>query len=175
MPPSVGAGRFTVLKRTNWAGDALAPAVSADGRWIAYTRLNSWLSKPAFGSALYAIRTSGTGDHRIARRNLGGGDHAAFSPDGTILFRSFEDDDSQQSNFWTVRPSGRGLRQLTHFADGTLVRSASYSPDGDWIVHASDGVSGNADLYVMHADGSNNVPLTHTKPWESAPDWGPPE
>jgi hypothetical protein len=40
-------------------------------------------------------------------------------------------------------------------------------------VHASDGVGGNADLYVMRADGTDARPLTSTKLWDSAPDWGP--
>jgi Tol biopolymer transport system component len=62
--------------------------------------------------------------------------------------------------------------QLTHFKAPTLVLSSSYSPDGAWIVHASDGVDGNADLYVMRADGSENHPLTRTPTWDSAPDWG---
>ena len=57
---------------------------------------------------------------------------------------------------------------------GTLVPIRVVSPDGEWIVHASYGVGGNADLFVMHADGTGNRPLTHTQAWDSAPDWGPP-
>ena len=97
-----------------------------------------------------------------------------FSPSGSVLFRSYANDDSRQSDFWTVRSDGSDLRQLTHFDKGTLVLSASYSPDGAWIVHASDGVGGNADLFVMRADGTGNRPLTHTEAWDSAPDWAPP-
>ena len=109
----------------------------------------------------------------MASWELGGGDHAVFSPRGSILFRSFEGDDSGQSDFWTVRLDGSAAKQLTHFEDGTLVLSASYSPDGAWIVHASDGVGGNADLFVMRADGTGNRPLTRTRAWDSAPDWAP--
>jgi Tol biopolymer transport system component len=169
-----GRAQRVIVKRTHWSGDTAGPAVSADGRWIAYSRVNSWLSKPKFAAALFAVRVNGSRDHRVAPYSFGGGDHPAFSPGGRVLFRTFEDDDSRQSNFWTVKPDGSGLRQLTRFPDGTLVRSASYSPDGRWIVHASGGVGGNADLFVMHADGTANAPLTRTKAWESAPDWGPP-
>jgi TolB protein len=95
-----------------------------------------------------------------------------FSPDGRILFRSFEDDDSRQSDFWTMRHDGRDLEQLTHFEQGTLVLSASYSPDGEWIVYGSGG-AGGADLHVMRADGSESRVLTSTKWWDSAPDWAP--
>jgi hypothetical protein len=26
---------------------------------------------------------------------------------------------------------------------------------------------------VMRADGTSNTPITHSKLWDSAPDWGP--
>ena len=109
----------------------------------------------------------------MASWELGGGDHPSFSPDGAILFRSFENDDSKQSDYWTVRPDGSGLKQLTHFQLGTLVLKASYSPDGDWIVYGSDYGNGNADLYVMRADGTGQRQLTRSEWWDSAPDWGP--
>jgi TolB protein len=91
---------------------------------------------------------------------------------GLIVFRSFEGDDSEQSDFWTVRSDGTGLRQLTHFKEGTLVLSASYSPDGAWIVFGSDG-AGGADLHVMRADGTGRRVLASTQWWDSAPDWEP--
>ena len=52
-------------------------------------------------------------------------------------------------------------------------QAASYSPDGDWIIYASDGEAGAADLYVMRADGTGARPLVRAEPWDSAPDWGP--
>ena len=106
---------------------------------------------------------------------LGAGDHPGFSPDGSeILFRSFDgQEDSKQSDFWTVHPDGSALTRLTHVPEGTTMLSASYSPDGAWIVHATDGVDGNADIFVMRADGTGNQPVTRSKLWDSAPDWGP--
>jgi TolB protein len=162
----------TIYKRSGWTGDAAAPQVSPDGRSVIYTRQNSARSKPSFGKAIFAVGIDGSGHHQVASWELGGGDHPVFSPDGKILFRSFENEDSRQSDFWTVRPDGSGLKQLTHFKPPTLVLSASYSPDGGWIVHGSDG-DGGADLYVMRADGTGNRPLTRTEWWDSAPDWEP--
>ena len=125
-------------------------------------RYNSPLSKPANGRAMFAIDLDGSKHHQVAPWELGGGDHPGFAPDGTILFRSYEDDDTKQSDYWTVRRSGKHLRQLTHFPDGTLVTSASYSPDGKWIAHGTDGVGGNADVFIMRADGTGNRPVTRT-------------
>ena len=163
----------TIYRRTRWAGGANDPQVSPDGRTVLYTRWNSARSKPPFGKGLFAVRSDGSGHHQVAPWRLGGGDHAVFSPSGSILFRSYEDDESKQSDFWTVRPDGSRLKQLTHFDEGTLVFSASYSPDGRWIVTAAEGTGGNADLYVMRADASDGRVITHTEPWDSAPDWGP--
>ena len=72
----------------------------------------------------------------------------------------------------TVEPDGTGLRQLTHLKDGTPALSASYSADGRWIAYAGGGAGGNADLYVMRADGTGSRPLMRTSAWDSAPDWG---
>jgi hypothetical protein len=35
------------------------------------------------------------------------------------------------------------------------------------------GTGGNADLYVMRADGTGSRPLILTSAWDSAPDWEP--
>jgi TolB protein len=164
----------TIVKRTGWRGDTHTPAASPDGRTIVYKRWNSWRTRPVNGQALYVVNIDGSNHHRVTPWKLGAGDHPGFSPDGSkILFRSFEQQESEQSDFWTVHPDGSGLAQLTHFKPGTLVRSAAYSPDGTWIVHATDGVDGQADVFVMRADGSGNQPVTRSKLWDSAPDWGP--
>ena len=163
----------TIVERRDWTGDANAPAVSPDGRTVIYIRLNSWRSKPAGRQAIFAVNFDGSKQRRLTPWELGGGDHPVFSPDGTILFRSYEHDETKQSDYWTVRRDGKDLTQLTHFKQGTIVLSTSYSPDGKWIVHATNGVEGNADVFVMRADGTSNTPVTHSKLWDSAPDWGP--
>lgn len=163
----------TIVKRGNWTGGAETPAVSPDGRTVLYMRVNSSRSRPHGARGMFVVGIDGSHERRVAPWRLGGGDHPGFAPDGTILFRSFEGDDSRQSDFWTVHRDGTRLRQLTHFEQGTLVLSASYSPDGRWIVHATNGVGDNADVVLMRADGTGKVPVTRTKLWDSAPDWGP--
>lgn len=161
-----------VLLDVGWRGDTQTPAISPDGRTIVYARWNSGLTKSP-GVGVFAVELDGSGNRQLAPWELGGGDHAVFSPDGRILFRSYDGDESKQSDFWTVRPDGKDLKQLTHFKDGTLVRSASYSSDGEWIVYATDGVAQTADIFVMRADGSASRAVTRTEGWDSAADWGP--
>ena len=162
----------TIYKRTDWEGGVHTPQASPDGRTVIYTAQNSARSKPRFGKAIFAVDIDGSNHHQIASWELGGGDSPVFSPDGLILFRSFEGDDNKQSDYWNVRPDGADLKQLTHFEHGTLLLSASYSPDGASIVYGAGG-AGGADLYLMRAEGTGHRRLTSTKWWDSAPDWAP--
>ena len=173
IDPDTGTQR-TIVERRDWTGDAGTPAVSPDGRTVIYSRWNSWRSKPADRQVIYAVDRDGSNHRRLTPWELGAGDHPGFSPDGTIHFRSYANDETAQSDYWTVRPDGKDLTQLTRYKQGTLVLSASYSPDGKWIVHATNGVDGNADVFAMRADGTDNQPVTRSKLWDSAPDWGPP-
>src|SRR5204862_189299 len=77
-----------------------------------------------------------------------------FSPDGKlILFRS-EGKHGEGGNYYTVRPNGSGLTQLTHFSSKASVASARFSPDGQSIVFGYDANGGNADIYTMKLDGT---------------------
>ena len=165
---STGAQR-TIVKLDHWKGGQSGPAVSADGRTVVYTRENSWLTKPGLAVALFSVGIHGSHNRRITPFTFGDGMHPAFSPDGVVLYG----DEESKSDYWTVKPNGKERAQLTHFKHGELVLSGSYSPDGDWIVHAGKGANGAADLYVMKADGTGNRPFKRTKAWDSAPDLGP--
>jgi TolB protein len=173
LDPDSGTQR-EIVERRDWTGDAHNPAVSPDGRTVIYSRWNSWRGKPADRQAIYAVDLDGSNHRRLTPWKLGHGDHPGFAPDGTVLFRSYANDETRESDYWTVRANGRNLTQLTHYKPGTRVLSTSYSPDGKWIVHATNGVDGNADIFVMRADGTGNQPVTRSKLWDSAPDWGPP-
>jgi Tol biopolymer transport system component len=165
----------TIFARDNWTGDAKESTVSPDGRTLVYMAWNSWRTKPANGTALYAIRIDGTHRRRLTPWKLGAGDHPAFSPDArTLFFRSFAEDDSRQGDYYTIDVKTRRRTRLTHFEAGSRVLSGSFSPDGKSIVHARDGLGGNADVFVMRADGSGVAPVTRSQEADSAADWGPP-
>jgi Tol biopolymer transport system component len=119
------------------------------------------------------VNADGSGVHQVTPWRLDAGDHPDWSPDcKRILFRAPEGE-CAGSNRYTVRPDGRDLKQLTWFAKATEVLSASYAPDGRWIVFSRTGRAGLPDLYVIRPSGTGLRQLMRTSAWDSAPDWGP--
>jgi TolB protein len=141
---------------------------SPDGRRLLFTR------KFVEGKqAIYVINADGSHLRRVTRFELQAGDWPDWSPDGKrILFRSPEPGEFLNSNLFTIRPDGSGLRQITHQPPDTTVFSASFSPDGKSITAGLQGVGGAADIFTMRADGSHITPVTRTPERDSAPDWG---
>ena len=81
-----------------------------------------------------------------------------------------------ESAIYVARKDGSDERQLT--ADGALASSPAWSPDGSRIAYLSrrdrnghGGRGGSAEVYVMRADGGDQVRLTRTRAEESRPAW----
>ena len=62
---------------------------------------------------------------------------------------------------------------MTRFASSVEVLSASYAPDGKWIVLSRTGRAHQPDIFVIRPNGSGLHRVTYTTTWDSAPDWGP--
>lgn len=95
---------------------------------------------------LFAVSSS-----QVAAENIKRARYPAISPDGhTICF-------SYLGDLWTVpAEGGRAARLTVHPARDIQPR---YSPDGHWIVFASDRY-GNYDLFLMPAQGGEPRRLT---------------
>ncbi len=159
-------------------GEDSDPQVSPDGRRVVFQRQNVRNVQPDAGIALWVLDLQTGRERRITPYELSGGDTPDWSTDGRrILFHSNTEGEADVSaNLYTVRPNGKGLKQLT-FEQGGAVNylGSSYSPDGRFIVVGRRPATGgvNADVFIMRTDGSNIRPLTRTVLYDSYPDWGP--
>jgi TolB protein len=162
-------------------GNPYAVAWSPNGKQLVFASVNSSGSraKPVDGRALYLIRADGTGARRLTPWALQAGGRPDWSPDGKrILFQSFSNRlGGVGVNLYTVRPDGKGMRQLTHVGDSERVLGESYSPDGTSIafattLRAADPTQGLPDIAVIRADGTGLKPVTRSSNWETSPDWG---
>jgi TolB protein len=164
-------GNQRIVARASMHFNLSDPQFSPSGKQLLFVRIRVPEGRQ---QALFVANLDGNGFRRLTPWSMHAGDNPDWSPDGKwILVRSNEDVDGKQSQIYVIHPNGSGLRQLTHFKPDSIVTSSSYSPDGRWIVFATNGVGGNADLFVMRPDGTGMHSITRTKLWDSAPDWGP--
>ena len=104
---------------------------------------------------------------------------SAWSPDGTrLLYRKTPDNPiTQNADIWQidVNPAAPNPRPVLERTGDE--RYPSYSPDGTKIVFRGDqdliDHSGDEELYVMNADGTDIVQLTHNDVFDSAPAFSP--
>ncbi len=143
------------------AGTALAPAAGV--RWAtsnsAVVRVaeDGRLTPAGFGSAQV-----------IASTQWGNADTATVFVQGELLVTSFR---SGSFDIYALdRTAPDRLNPVTR--DPSQEYSSAYSPDGSQIAFVSDR-DGNAEIYLVDADGSNPRRLTTTAQAEDQPAWTP--
>ena len=162
-------GRTTkrLLALSHYRGDAEWGTLSPDGRMLAY----EWNVSLKHQHTIMVVNLASGSSRRVIPWSMDGGDNIQWSRDGSrILFRSHEEG-HEGSDYYTVRPDGSGLTRLTHFKNQSIF-SAAWSPDGKWITFGKTGRDGQPDVFVMKADGTGIRPVTRTRAWESAAEWG---
>jgi TolB protein len=90
---------------------------------------------------------------------------ATFDGDnGRIAFRRFLNDAKTWGAVFTIRPDGKGERQITHPPRGYVDRNPDVSPDGRRIAFEREGVDCEPgcrdEIWVVDADGSDPTRLT---------------
>ena len=135
------------------------PAWSPDGRLIAFSVLDTG------DVAFYNVAL---GDFAALGKAIAGQD-PAWSPDGSRLaYDSMSANTSRRdSAVFTSRPNGTGVKRIARNAS-----EPAWSPDGKEIVFVRS-LGGNEELYLMHADGTDQRRLTVNTGLDIAPDWQP--
>jgi serine/threonine-protein kinase len=141
-----------VVRLTTGPAHDNAPAISPDGKWVAYYsnvrgRNDVWVKYVAGGDP---VNLTATSEFALSQSDLGG---LAVSPDGASIAFDAGVVDAGAAPFtsWIVpAPLGGVPRKL--IANGRAVR---WSPDGKRIVYVSPGGSSGDSLWVADADGGN--------------------
>jgi len=146
------------------AEDNWGPAWSSDGAWIAFNSARGTGNTKMYG---YVMTPDGSDVRKLSDIWV---EYPAWSPDGKrIAFMSMMPDafgTNPHYEIHVMNADGSGLKRLTH-APGENGWPA-WSPDGKKIAFTSArddrGSSGDLgpffDIYVMDADGSNQIRLT---------------
>ena len=138
-----------------------APAWSPDGKKIAFS----------FDQAIWIMNADGSNQKQVFDSIIWDGE-PFFNDDGSKIYFASELVSpifSQFISIHVVDADGYNRKQLTNGAD---MRSPAVSPDGANVVYISK-LSGNYDLRMMDADGSNIVGITDAPADEFAPAWSP--
>lgn len=140
-----------------------APAVSPDGRWIAFS----------LSGSIALMRTDGSGMRRVTVRGADSADREpSFSPSGNRIVFVRHDDETfpggNEGDVYSVRTDGGGLRQIT--SGGAADRSPAISPNGRQIVFGRTPVGkGFQRLYSVRPDSSDMRNLTPRIPARRRP------
>jgi Tol biopolymer transport system component/erythromycin esterase-like protein len=88
---------------------------------------------------------------------------------GKIVFSSYR---VGESGIFTMSADGSGLTQLTD--DSARLNQPTWSLDGSYIAYVRREWPTNLEIYVMKADGSDQIRLTHNfHSYDIEPDWSP--
>jgi TolB protein len=137
----------------------VAVAWSPDGEQIAYA-MSMGIPQEY---EIYTMNVDGKNHLRISQGLKGIGGSIDWSPDGErlLIYAGAYGD----KNLYTLDvPTGK----YTQLTDGGNNAGGSYSPDGRYIVFNSLRNNDQADLYIMRANGENQIQLTN----DPEPDWG---
>ena len=158
------ASAFTTIQVTNEEVYAGQPTWTPDGGRVAYVaeRDGNW--------DIWVAGLEG-GDPRRLTDDPGRDWSPAWSPDGSRI--AFVSDRGGSHQIYVMKADGTDPQLLTDLAQGA--EAPCWSPDGHWlafVAYAGDGTGVNArELYLMRADGRDQVRLTHDRFDDTEPDW----
>jgi Tol biopolymer transport system component len=150
---------------TTSAAMDLRPAVSPDGKKIAFE------SQRDGDYEIYVMkaRRESPTNRPVRLTNNSTDDYMPdWSPDGSkIAF-------TRTTGIFVMKPSPESRTNRPKNLTGTLgsAYDPAYSPDGKRIAFVSS-ASGNADIWRMRSDGSNQVNITRDPAQDHAPAWQP--
>jgi Tol biopolymer transport system component len=151
-----------VRQLTNFHKEDMAPKWSPDGKWIAF------LSDREGRVRVFVVKPDGTGMRAVSGSQVTGEEREpAWSPDGKKLAFVGRAKD-QKARIWVADMAGGEPVALT---DGKSIDDQpAWSPDGKYVAFVSER-TGDAELFLMRANGSGQTQLTKSKGADWLPRW----
>jgi Tol biopolymer transport system component len=172
-----GTGVERLTESSDCGGNGVAdPAWSPDGTRIVFSMPHPEGTDCWFD--LFSVSPDGTGLIQLTE-TLGREGGSDWSPDGTrIVFDRYGEGSS--TDVFVIDADGTGETRVTD--DPADDARPAWSPDGTMIVFSShrnddgsnvlgEGDPGNAEIYVMDADGSDQTRLTDDPAWDGTATW----
>lgn len=176
LPDGSGLRRLTRNERspTTEARDE-QPAISPDGRTVAFVSTRDHAGNPLSSYELYVIGLDGAGERRLTRNDRGEG-QPQWTPDGRILVTTCGRD-LRTCRLEAIDPESGDAIRFSPLPSLAIFFGAALSPDGErlalieakggfWEAHA-------ADIAVARVDGSERRRLTDDPGEDASPSWSP--
>jgi hypothetical protein len=175
---------YLVLRRTDELGATADTVEVLDDRWVIH------VSRPDTIARIEDLSVTSYTDtvipnipftYQVSVINAGGLESTSVesAPVLTVAPRiSFYTNRDGNGEVYVMNEDGRALANLTNHSgiDGQVVNSVegrpAWSPDGSRIAFVSSR-DGNAEIYVMMADGSDPTNMTNDPGYDSFPKWSP--
>ena len=145
------------------------PAWSPDGTQIAFR------SHRDGNEEVYIMNADGSHQQNLSNAAPGGDYSPAWSPNGQWI--AFMSDRGGNPNVWVMRPDGSDLRQVTDLPG--ISEYPTWSPDSRRIAfhctfgHVLPGGTGDFEICVVNADGTELTQLTDAPGESKLPAWSP--
>ncbi len=135
-----------------------SPALSPDGKWVAYTLTTPNVQENKNSSDLWISSIDGS-VHRQLTTHPASDRVPSWSPDGKWI--AFESTRSGENQIWLISPTGGEPRQFTTLSTGAS--QAVWSPDGSLMAYISDVFPEYSDKPFNESDGLNRIKLKELK------------
>ena len=160
------------------------PAWSPDSQWIAFVSYHRGDDR----KGIYVMDTNGRklrrlNDQKVQALNGIFQSECAWSPDGEQIAFSIVVPRHDRMHLCVIDVDGKNFRQLTQGPPilGNKdnfpfpgIHQPAWSPDGKWIAYVFEKTFGNADIYIIDAEGNGRgKPLVKDAGRDISPAWVP--
>ncbi len=172
--PAEEAGRSIVSRDEKGGRYNIAPALSPDGRYVAFLSekdlfsINIFIADTRTGKVIQKLGKQAADSHFDSMRFISTA--GTWSPDGKqFAFITFADGDNEIA-IWNL-DSGKIDRRI-HLGEVSALLNLSWSPDGQYL--AISGMNGGiSDLYILDLDSNMVRQLTDDRFADLQPVWAP--